>query len=249
MSQKRIKAGDIFQINEGGSVTVIECLSALEVIIQHNDDREHKAVVRSYNLRLGKVKNPYRKAVCGVGFVGVGDHKVRDGNKDSPAYRSWSRILQRAYTEDYHKRCPTYAGVTVCLEWQNFQSFAGWWSKEPNSGRKGFHLDKDLRSAGNTEYSPDACSFLPGQVNTLLGSSGALRGTLPQGVTSRGKRFHARICVNCKTKSLGIYSTPDQAYQVYRAAKEHAVWSAAEKWKTSLHPEVYAYLSVWRLAQ
>jgi len=98
MSKKRIKTGDIFQINEGGSVTVIEYRSALEVIIQHNDDRKHKAIVRSYNLRLGAVKNPYRKSVCGVGFVGVGDHKVRANNKDSPAYRLWSRILQRAYT-------------------------------------------------------------------------------------------------------------------------------------------------------
>ena len=33
------------------------------------------------------------------------------------AYRSWVGMLQRCYSEKFHHRNPTYAGVKVCDEW------------------------------------------------------------------------------------------------------------------------------------
>jgi len=241
----KIKAGDVFEVNEGGSVTVVEYLGCYEVKIEHNDSHKHQAIVKNSHLRAGSVKNPFHPSVHSIGYLGSGEHKVWVGRKVTPTYKAWSDMLKRCYSEKYLAISPTYIGCSVCEEWLDFQSFAEWYLNQTNSGNPGFQIDKDLRRGGNKVYGPDSCSFVPQAINTLLGDGASARGALPQGVRANRKKFEARLKVNGKALSLGTYATPSLAYEIYRKAKVINVKSMAAEWKDYLHPEVYKYLNTW----
>lgn len=244
---KKIRAGDTFKTNEGGSVTVVEYRDSKSVVIAHNDEFKHYAIIPSAQLRSGTVKNPYSAKVYGFGYVGVGIHKTAAGGKDTPAYKSWCAMLRRAYSAEYHAKNSAYSDVTVCGEWLNFQTYADWWNKQPHSNSRDFELDKDLRISGNREYSPAACSFVPAAVNRLIGKQRQPEASLPQGVKACRDGFEARVGVNGEYVSLGLFATPQRAFQAYKDEKEKSVKSAANHWRGCLHPGVYNYLKNWNL--
>jgi len=245
---KKIRTGDTFKTNEGGSVTVVEYRDSKNVVIEHNDEFRHRSVIPSAQLRSGSVKNPYTAQVYGVGYVGVGSYKTAAGGKDTPAYKSWCAMLRRAYSPEYHAKNRAYSDVTVLDEWLNFQTFSSWWHKQPHSDNRDFELDKDLRINCNREYSPAACSFVPAAVNRLIGKQRQPDASLPQGVKTCRDGFEARVGVDGKYLSLGIYATPESAFQAYKNSKENVVRHAANRWKEYLHPGVYSYLKNWRLS-
>jgi len=193
-------------------------------------------------------KNPYYPSVLGIGYIGDGKYRPRINGKKTSVYESWKNMLQRCYSPVYHNKQPTYVGCSVLDEWHNLQTYAEWYYDQPHSQNAGFQLDKDLRIAGNKIYGPDTCSFVPKQINTLLADCAASRGDLPQGVGRNGKGFRARLAVNGKPMKLGTYAEPEQAFAVYKKAKEYNVRSMAEEWKDWLHPEAYNYLKTWELA-
>ena len=247
MSSKKIKSGDVFQTNEGGSVTVVEYRIYRAILVEHNDKHKHRALVRGAALIKGQIKNPYLKHVHGFGFFGCGKYRSSLDGEKTPVYTAWKRMLDRAYSKKFYKKSAAYKGVTVCNEWLDFQAFAAWWSNEPRSGLEGFHLDKDLRISGSKQYSPASCSFVPACINILLTDCNSAFKELPQGVRAQGKVFQTSLCVNGNLKYLGSYSTSDEAFGVYREAKERNVKLMANQWRDQLHPEVYANLSEWRL--
>lgn len=242
----KIQAGDVLPTNEGGSVTVIEYRNAGEILIEHNDAHKYQVVVRASNLRVGSVKNPFHPSVFGVGYIGVGKHTALVKGKVA-ARGSWTRMMQRCYSSEYLAKYPTYIGCSVHSDWHNFQTFAEWFYAQPNSENAGFALDKDLLVLGNKIYSADTCSFVPQEINKLLNDSATARGIYPQGVWPHGKGYRAKLSVNGKQLALGTYSTPEQAYSVYKKAKEENVRSMATEWREWLHPTVYENLMTWEL--
>jgi len=178
---------------------------------------------------------------------GDGDHKASLAGKLRPSYCSWRSVIERCYSKKNLARNPTYKGCLVHPSWLNFQVFADWYEKEPNSGNLGFDLDKDLRLGGNKVYGPDTCSFVPEQINTLLNNCGSSRGLLPQGVRASGKKFEAILRVKGNHTYLGVYETAAIAHEVYKKAKSDNVKSMAEQWRDHIHPEVYDYLKSWTL--
>ena len=56
-------------------------------------------------------------------------------------------------------------GVTICDEWNSFDSFFSWFK---DNYIEGFALDKDFVVAGNKVYSPNTCVFIPTMLNSLL---------------------------------------------------------------------------------
>lgn len=133
-----------------------------------------------------------------------------------PAYRSWAGMLERAYSERFHKRQPTYSDVTVCKEWHSFVAFRAWWLE---NYREGFSLDKDLLVVGNREYSPDACIYVPQWLNTFTIDCGASRGELPIGVRldTRSGKYKSRCCnpITGKQHELGRFNTPVAAHEAW----------------------------------
>ena len=141
--------------------------------------------------------------------------KLRD-----PAYQAWAGMLERAYSERFHKRQPTYSDVTVCKEWHSFVAFRAWWLE---NYREGFSLDKDLLVVGNREYSPDACIYVPQWLNTFTIDCGASRGELPIGVRldKRRGKYQSRCCnpITGKNHNLGYFTTPEAAHEAWLKRK------------------------------
>lgn len=197
----------------------------------------------------GKTRNPFKKRVYGHGYIGVGPHRSSVNGRQTDAYCIWFSMMKRVYSEKNHLKYPSYKGCSVCNEWHNFQVFAEWFYQQPNHDKQGFHLDKDLIILGNRTYSPDACSFVPQEINKVLSDCRVKRGQWPAGVYKNKGFWKASIRINGSKEYLGIYRTPDEAYNVYKQAKEKYVREQAEKYKDVIHPTVYQNLKNWELGE
>jgi hypothetical protein len=242
-----IKVGDKFTTNNGGTAEVIQYNDAYDIVVRFDNGYERR--VRASNLRAGKVKNPVHASIFGVGYIGVGRHKTESDGKVSKVYSDWHHMLGRCYDEGFLAEYPTYRGCSVCEEWHNFQSFAAWYDEQPNAGKKGFALDKDLMVLGNKVYSPEFCSLVPHQINTLLIDCGARRGHWPVGVCydKRSKKYVSSISKNGTLTCLGRYPTHEEAASVYKIEKENYVREQAERYKSVLHPKIYNNLLNYRV--
>lgn len=237
---KQIIFGDVFTTNEGGSVTVVEYRGWDEVVVMHNDAYGHVAIVRAAHLRNGGVKNPYHRSVFGVGFVGAGEYVSKVDGKHTSAYTTWRGMLKRCYDPKFHVGRPTYIGCTTHPDWHNFQVFAEWFERQYRTDD--WQLDKDLTNEGNKIYSADTCTFVPQQLNTLLNDRGNARGDLPQGVTRCGKGYKAQLSVDGNRHQLGTYATPEEAFEIYKFAKEENIKRMAGLWKGLIDPRAYDLL-------
>jgi len=243
----KIKAGDVFFNTRGEEIVVLQYDNCNNVIVQFQDSFGYTKTTNSAYLREGWVKNPYFRSVYGVGYFGVGDFKSRRGHENEVLYNRWRHMLYRAYSDEYKSKNPTYENITVCEDWLNLQNFAKWYSNQPNAGRRGFDLDKDLIVLGNKEYGPEVCSFVPCQINSLLNDCGRASGKLPRGVCVNNKGFSAQVSINGERKRFGTYKTPEEAHEVYKMEKEKQVKIVAERYKSELHPKVYENLMDWRV--
>ena len=142
--------------------------------------------------------------------------RVNDKQIKDPAYRAWVNMLERAYDPKFHVTNPTYVGVTVCKEWHSFHAFRAWWLA---NHRDGFSLDKDLLVAGNREYGPDVCIYVPRWLNSFTADCGASRGEFQIGVSfcNQTGRYRSRCCnpITGKQHKLGSFTTPEAAHDAW----------------------------------
>lgn len=188
------------------------------------------------------------KLIYGIGFNSKGRHKTKTTGEMTRVYYSWCNMLRRAYCPKLHARHPTYIGCEVDKEWHDFQEFAEWFENHEYSNH-GYQLDKDLLIPSNKIYAPDRCVFVPRQLNTLLNDSGAMRGQYPQGIRfyKNTNRFRASININGKKQHLGYFDCPNEAYMVYRKAKEANVKRMALEWQDRIADNVFQALMNWEL--
>jgi len=184
-----------------------------------------------------------RSLVFGVGvndWVG----KVNVDGKLIREYKLWSGMLQRCFDEKFKQKCPTYEGVTCSKEWLSMTTFIEDVSKMKGFGLSGWALDKDILQKGNKLYSKDNCCFVPHEVNLLLIKCDNSRGEWPVGVDFHkvSGKFRASLAINGKRKHLGLFTTPEEAFQVYKLAKEAYIKVVAHKWKHLLDEKVFQAL-------
>lgn len=201
--------------------------------------------------KLVSVDRKFTKpTVCNVGAVDV-NFQLSVNRNQFWQYELWASVLNRCFSEGYREDYPTYKDVTCCDEWLSFASFLEWCNKEVDYKGKpvGFHLDKDLTTRGNKIYCPAACSFVPKAVNTLLIDCSAARGEWPVGVHFKVAlgRFVARLSYHGKSKHLGCYDTPDDAFLAYKTAKEAQIKVVALQHKDVLKPAVFESLMNWEI--
>lgn len=67
---EKIKPGDVFQDKYGDSVVVLEYNDSKNVAIQYQDKAAYTYSVYAYDLRRGAVRNPYRRSVFNIGYIG-----------------------------------------------------------------------------------------------------------------------------------------------------------------------------------
>ena len=181
-------------------------------------------------------------SVLGVGFNDV-QFQIKVGRTHIWQYKMWSNMLMRCYGNKYKQEHPTYRDVTCCKEWLSFATFVEWVNKQVGYSRLKpyFDLDKDILKVGNKQYCPECCSIVPTEINLLFTSRKATRGDLPIGVyyNKESGNYAAQISRFGVMNTIGLYDTPEEAFVVYKAAKEAHVKVVALQYKEVLKPSVY----------
>lgn len=161
--------GQKYVNNQGEEYTVI-CKTKEGFLIEFASGNT-KIVKNSSNFKSGKIYDPFHPSVYGEGMLGL-----RYADVKSDSYKMWHNMMQRALSENYKEKYPTYKDVEVCDEWLTYRNFKSWvenyflylsciegWDKIS------WCLDKDLLSENDNKiYSPKTCTFLPTELNVEL---------------------------------------------------------------------------------
>ena len=199
---------------------------------------EH-ATYQSFKNR--EIKCPYEPRVYGIGYVGEGKYKVRENGKITDEYNIWKGMLQRCYDSKYQEKEPAYKGCIVEEYLLNFQHMAEWiennYYEVPGERME---LDKDILCKGNKIYSRDTCIFVPQRINKLFTKRDNSRGDNPIGVSDLPSGNYQVNCNNGYGRKiyLGVYSTKQEAFQVYKNYKEKLIKEVIDSYEGKI-PEPY----------
>lgn len=143
------------------------------------------------------------------------------------AYYKWRAMLDRCYNPATHKVSPSYIDVTVCEEWHKFSNFKKWFDDPNNGYKEGYHLDKDIINRDARIYSPETCCFVPQRINCMLVMGKKSKDVCcPNGVRKHRHKFTAVF----DKRYLGIFDTIDEAFDVYKKAKESHIAEVATEY-------------------
>ena len=192
-----------------------------------------------------------RSLIYGVGINDWEDNCSFTNNKGkkelTKEYKLWRAMITRCYS-DYTKSVrPTYIGVTCDDSWLSMTKFIEDVSKlkgYDKSFTSGWVLDKDILSKGCKHYSIETCCFVPSEINGTLTIRKLHRGDLPLGVTIdiHTKKFKARCGYDGKRLSLGLFDTPEEAFNAYVKTKKKELFRLATKYKGEIDDKVYLAL-------
>lgn len=133
-------------------------------------------------------------------------------------FSRWKGMNERCYYpkhKDYH----SYGGrgITVCEEWREHpKEFIEWVENESNY-KKGLSLDR-INNDGN--YEPSNCNFSTAVEQALNRNIMSSNTSGYSGVTKHtNNRWRARINVNKKRISLGVYATKEEAINARKEAE------------------------------
>ncbi|UKM17126.1 putative DNA binding protein [Escherichia phage SKA64] len=157
------------------------------------------------------------KLVHGVG-VNDANYPIRVQDKVTgkrvmcPFYLTWSNMLGRCYLKN--KRFEAYTMAEVCDEWKIFSNFKSWMEKQ--DWRDKF-LDKDILFENNLIYCPEACIFVPREINNFIVARKPQRGECLMGVRTKGPSFAANCRDGIKDTLvyLGTFPTQIEAHMKY----------------------------------
>ena len=234
--------GKEFDTSSSGKCVVIGYKDSTNVTVRFVE-YESVVVTDIWTLRLGLVKNPNKPSIFGKGFIGIGKYTSKGCGR---AYSIWSDMLRRCYCEKYQVKAHTYKDVEVCEEWLNFQVFAEWcyaqkgFMVKDDKGRV-YQLDKDVLNKSSKIYSPETCCFIPQEINGLFSKPKQTNKNYPSGIFYHKDRrkFSTKVAYRGNVTNLGYFKTPEEAFGVYKQAKELCIKQIAEFWKDRIDPKVY----------
>ena len=233
----RKKANRIGETNincQGLKMTIISYRGTHDIDVQFEDG--YVSYNKDYRyFKNGTMKSYFVPTVLGVGIIGGEDI-------DDKSYLIWFHMLRRCYDKKLHLKEPTYKEATCCEEWLNYQNFAKWYDENyyEIEGEQ-MALDKDILIKGNKVYSPKTCCFVPKRINSLFVKNDAVRGSLPIGVRhSRTKKGYQSECnILNNPIYLGTFSTPEEAFKVYKEFKENYIKQVADEYKDKIPKKLY----------
>lgn len=247
MGRKLInREGQTYKTEEGYILKILKCYDAKNYTIIFSDGTILHNVEYA-QIKRGNLHNPNHPNVCGVGYYGIGKYNYTNNQK---IYTSWQNMIKRCYNEKIQEKQASYKDVIVCEEWKCFQNFAEWYEDNYNyETMQGWHIDKDILVKGNKIYSPETCCFVPLEINSLFVKNKKVRGGYPIGIHKYKKRFVAQINKrdNKKRNHIGVFDTPEEAFQAYKVAKESRIKEVAEEYKDQIDPKVYEAMINWKV--
>lgn len=229
--------------NDGQKMTIIGGNTYRNLTVKFEDD----TVVNNINFKRfqeGGVFNPYSPHVCGVGFIG--DSNIKINGKTKKAYSVWAGMIHRCY--DLKNKA--YLECLVCDEWHNFSDFEKWFDQNYYElGDEEVELDKDILVKGNKIYSPETCIFVPKRINSLFVKSND-DNNKSLGIVWKDKinKYEVRCNIGKHgRKYLGVHSTKEEAFSVYKKFKENYVKQIAEEYKERIPERLYEALYKWKV--
>jgi hypothetical protein len=235
------RIGKVLETKFGEVFKIIEYISSRNCTIQFEDGFIMTNIRYSHALD-GNIKKLNRvSAIFGVGYIGEGVFKSENSGKVTKEYSMWRGMLERCYNQKYQDKHSTYKGCYIDERWHNFQVFGHWFNKNYKSYMdEAWQIDKDILVEGNKIYSFETCALVPNEINALFTKRNASRGEYYIGVSKASKnRFRAQINNRDMKKYLGCYQTPEEAFHIYKTAKEEYIKEVANKWKGRIDPRVY----------
>ena len=154
-------------------------------------------------------------------------------------------MLQRCYYPKYQERYPTYKGCKVEEYLLDFQHMAKWINENYYEvpGEQ-MCLDKDILCKGNKIYSRETCIFVPQRINKLFIKRNNDRGNDPIGVYQLPSGNYRVDCHNGYGKIiyLGVYSTKEEGFQVYKEYKENLIKEVIDSYEGVIPEPFYSRL-------
>ena len=188
--------------------------------------------------------------------IGKNDTKYPSfcGGKITREYNLWRIMLHRC-SNKHRATNKAYADVSCSENFKSYTFFYEWCNKQTGFNNKdensrSWQLDKDLLVKGNKVYSEDTCVFVPPSINCLLNMQHSKRGEHPVGVywNKTQKKFIAQLSRSVKHREmLGSYETAEEAFIVYKEAKEQHIKHVAEKYKDGLDKRIYDALIAYTI--
>lgn len=159
------------------------------------------------------------------------------------AYYDWYNMLNKCHGP--RSECRTYDGCIICPEWYDYQNYKAWHEENFYTvDGEPMVIDKDILDPYKRPkaYGSDTCLCLPQRINlaAMQGRNGRKAGT----VRVRDC-YAARVYFGKKLRIIGIYSTPEEAFEAYKAEKEKHVRSFAKIYKDVLPEHVIQAILVW----
>ena len=202
--------------------------------------------VRYDTFKKGNIKCVYERRTYGVGYLGEGKYNSRENDKLTKCYNTWIHMLERCYDPKLQEKEPTYKGCTVEDYLLNFQNFAHWYENNYYEIEdEVMCLDKDILFKGNKIYSPETCVFVPQNINTLFIKCNKSRGDYPIGVCynkQNGKYIPQCNVCNSKSRHLGCFDNPEEAFQVYKQYKEKYIKEVIDSYEGIIPEPHYSKL-------
>ena len=237
-----MQEGDVFKTKSYGDLIITKYVNSKAVCVKFVVTG-YETTTKASNVIAGSVKDGLLPTVHGIGITG--DSQVRVDGKHTKEYRLWNNMLKRCYSVGCQKVRPTYIDCSVSENFRYLQYFKEWCNNQigfnsVDEKGKPFALDKDILVKGNRVYNEDVCVFVPQEVNLLFTKRDKSRGEYPIGVSFHKSRGMLTATLN--NKYLGYFNTAEQAFQVYKTAKEAYIKEVANKWKDKIDPKVYEAL-------
>ena len=241
--QKIDRTGEVGVSNEGCVMKIVEYNNNYDVIIEFQDEHKYRVHTQYSNFKNGQCKNPFFASVFGHGYYGVDKNgnvpktkEFKDGKLCSTwEYNKWMNMLKRCFDNKYKEKRPTYKDTACCERWLYFANFLEDFEilKQEYSWNENekLNLDKDILHKGNKIYSLENCVLVPDYINSLFIKRDAKRGEYPIGVcyNKGAKKYQAFCSINGKQISLGLYNTPEEAFNAYKQAKEQEIKRVANE--------------------
>ena len=241
--QKIDRTGEVGVSNEGCIMKIAEYDNANDIIVEFQDEHKYWLHTKYGNFKNGVCKNPFFPSVYGHGYYGVDKNgnvpktkEFKDGKLCSTwEYNKWMNMLKRCFDNKYKEKRPTYKDTACCERWLYFANFLEDFEilKQEYSWNENekLNLDKDILHKGNKIYSLENCVLVPDYINSLFIKRDAKRGEYPIGVcyNKGAKKYQAFCSINGKQISLGLYNTPQEAFNAYKQAKENEVKRIADE--------------------
>lgn len=252
VSKNQERLGQTIMQNCGEIAFIVEYVNSKDITVQFKTTGE--LVKTKYdNFVKGNVKSHFTPSVYGIGIKGL-ESAVDENGEQLSSYDCWCEMLRRCYSIKYQEKYPTYKGCYVSEGWLYYPNFKKWYEENYYEiENKTSQLDKDVLIKGNKVYSPDTCVFTPKFINTLFVKCQNSRGDFPVGVYyhKRDKKYRAQLSIFKDGKStlkyLGYFDTANEAFEVYKQAKEDYIKEVADEYKDKIPVELYKSMYAYKV--